>query len=128
MFYTLKLKELVLSVNLGCGDIERSQKQEVRTSVELRFKKKPTSMKSDHLEDTICYGKISNAIRHHCDSREFKLIERMGFEIYEVVSEILSELSLNQGPIELAVTVHKVHPPVDGLLGGSYFSCGDFQT
>jgi dihydroneopterin aldolase len=128
MFATLKLKDLILAVRLGCGEVERAQPQEVRVSVEFRFKKNITSIKSDNIDETVCYAKAAAAIREHCESREFKLIERLGFEIYEVMGRVLSESRSLHEPVEVAVTVHKVHPPVERLEGGSWFSYGDFQT
>lgn len=120
-FHALKLRELVLWVHLGCTSEEREKAQEVRVTVDLRFQQSPKGTFTDSLKDTICYAEISKAIQQRCQSREYQLIERMGFDIYGVVREIA-------GPaVQIGISVHKVRPPVDHLLGGTHYLCGDFQ-
>jgi len=109
-----------LAVHLGCSAEERRQTQEVRVSVQLRFQSTPAGCTSDSLEDTVCYAQLAEAILSHCRGREFQLIERLGFELYKVVRQVTGA-----GP-QISVRVHKVRPPVDNLLGGSVYCCGDF--
>ncbi|MBK7842484.1 MAG: dihydroneopterin aldolase [Bdellovibrionales bacterium] len=118
----LKIEELTLSVRLGCSKAERSKTQEVRVSVEIRFLKCPKGALTDSLNDTICYATVSEAIKRHCESREFHLVERMGYDIYGLVREIVGSTD------DLGISVHKMHPPVENLRGGVIFRCGDFVT
>jgi dihydroneopterin aldolase len=117
---SLKLEELTLAVRLGCSQAERSKAQEVRVSVEIRFLKCPKGALTDSLDDTICYATISESIKRHCESREFSLVERMGYDIYGLVREIVGSTD------DLGISVHKMHPPVENLSGGVIFRCGDF--
>lgn len=120
LFHSLRLEDLRLAVHLGCTPEERAVVQEVRIAVELRFLVAPFGTESDELSDTVCYAEISDKITRHCESREFKLIERMGFECYHLVRE------LTDREVGVAVTVHKVKPPVNNLRGGAHYRCGDF--
>ncbi len=120
LFHTLSLQELVLWVHLGCSSEEREKAQEVRVNVDFRFKEMPPGSSTDKLEDTICYAQVSNTIIDHCEKNEYKLIERMACEIYAVCKQIAGHKA------DLGVSVHKVKPPVDRLLGGSHYRCGDF--
>jgi FolB domain-containing protein len=119
-FSNLKINELRLSLKLGCSSDERANRQEVRVSVEIRFPEFPTGAKSDQLADTICYKDLTDRIRRRLESHEYHLIEKVGAEVYELIRELTGHES------QLAVLVHKVNPPIDGLLGGTSFSCGDF--
>lgn len=120
-FHALKIQDLILSVRLGCMAEERSNPQEVRITVELRFQNAPKGTQTDSLEDTVCYAKVSELIQRHCDSREFKLVERMGFEIYGLIREFA-------GPqVDVGICIHKVRPPVPRLIGGTFYRCGDFE-
>ena len=116
----MHIRDLKLLTRLGCTAEERSVPQEVRTHVELRFASAPKGAVSDDLEDTICYARISAALRQHVQDREFNLVERMAGEFYGIVKKIV------EGRAEIAVTVHKVRPPVIDLLGGVEFRIQDF--
>jgi len=119
-FNALRIEALSLSMRLGCSVEERSKPQEVRVAVELRFREAPKGAKTDSLSDTICYAKVSEAIKSHCESREYQLVERMANEVYGVVRELT-------GPgVEIGISLHKVRPPVEGIRGGTFFRCGDF--
>ena len=118
--HALQLQDLVLAVHLGCGEDERATPQEVRISIEFRFHEAPKGLMSDEISDTICYGEVSTAVRHHCERGEFKLIERLASEIYQVASRFA------KGRATVGVRLHKVHPPVEKLAGGSWYRCGDF--
>lgn len=107
-------------MGLGCSKAERSKTQEVRVSVEIRFFKCPRGALTESLDDTICYATMSESIKRHCESREFSLVERMGYEIYGLVRETVGSTA------DLGISVHKMHPPVESLRGGVIFRCGDF--
>ncbi len=119
-FHVLRIDELILAVRLGCLEEERAQPQEVRLSAEFRFHDAPRGVWSDDLKDTICYGKLSEALRQHVEAREFRLIERLAHECYVILKEFA------RGQAAAAVRIHKVKPPVEKLVGGSTYLCGDF--
>lgn len=118
--HSLRLESLSLSVHLGCLADERKDAQEVRWSVELRFPSEPKGCRSDEIADTISYADIADVLRAHCESGEFKLIERLAVEGYEKLRAIVKP------PIQMLVELHKVRPPVEDLHGGSHYRCGDF--
>lgn len=121
LFSSLRIKDLSLLVNLGVTSEERSQRQEVLVSVEIRFSSPPTGIKSDTLNQTICYSDISDKIRGYCLGREFQLIEKLGGDIYQLLRETTRNEDL------IFIQVHKVAPPVEGLRGGTIFGLGDFE-
>lgn len=119
-FHSLGLENLSLQIKLGCTKEERAFPQEVRISVEFLFDGPPKGIISDGLEDTICYAEVCKALKDHCESREFKLIERLAFEAFGAVREVV------RGRAKISLAVHKVRPPVEGLLGGTHYRCGDY--
>lgn len=120
-FHSLQIQDLSLQVSLGCTAEERAILQEVRLSVQFRFSSIPAGARTDALQDTLCYAQISALLQEHCCSREFQLIERLGFECYAILKNWLLP-----SDTQVALRVHKVRPPVPQLLGGSHFTCGDF--
>jgi len=61
-FHTLFIRDLVLHVHLGCSSEERKNPQEVRLTIDFRFKEMPPGALSDRLEETICYAEVAQAI------------------------------------------------------------------
>lgn len=110
-------------VSLGCTVDERATPQEVRVSVDLRFPTAgaPVGVQSDDLRDTVCYARICQALREHATGREFQLVEKMAGDFYAVIKTIVERRA------EIAVTVHKVNPPIERLAGGVEFRIGDFM-
>lgn len=122
MLHQLEIRSLVLGVHLGCEAEERRIQQNVAFSVAFRFRSMPEGCKTDELKDSICYAKVSEAIEETVASpREFKLIEHLAYVIFER----LKKLSGDQAAIKLQV--HKLHPPVEKLEGGSVYVMGDFE-
>lgn len=119
--HSLRMENFEVKVRLGCLADERAVPQLIRISAEFVFEEPPKACLSDELEDTICYAQVCDALKKHCESREFKLIERIGFECYGLLRE------LSRGKAKVALKVHKVKPPVESLAGGSTYSCGDFK-
>lgn len=94
--------------------------QEIRVSVEFRFAQEPPGAARDELAGTLCYAKACGLVRELCEGREFLLIEKIAVEAYARLREWA-------GPgVQVALSVHKVRPPVEGLLGGSRYRLGDF--
>ncbi len=122
-FSVLRIGDLTLNVKLGCTAEERAVPQEVRLSVEIRFPLLPSGSFSDSLDETVCYAQVSRVLKEHCETREFKLIERIGVEGYSLLKELTKHQNL-----EISLQVHKVRPPVQDLQGGSHFICGDFPA
>lgn len=119
-YHALQIRDLSLQVRLGCSAQERLDPQEIRVSVDLRFHSQPIATETDHLQDTLCYARICEAFRGHCRDREFSLIEKLANDLMKVSRDLL------KGQALVALTVHKVAPPVEGLLGGTLYRLGDF--
>lgn len=116
--HILKIRDLSLQVGLGCTKEERSRPQEVRVNVELRFVETPACVRTDDLRDAICYAKISEALALHAVEREFHLVEKMAGDFLNIVNRIV------EGRAVVQLSVHKVRPPVEGLLGGVEYTIG----
>lgn len=119
-YNSLRICDLSLQVKLGCAAEERMSAQEVRVGVELRFESAPKGAWTDSLEDTICYARISEALRAHLKEGEFSLVEKIANDLFEIVERFV------EGRAKIRLTVRKVKPPVEGLLGGVEYSIGDF--
>lgn len=117
---SLRVEGLSLWVNLGCTPEERASPQEVLINFELRFSKPLTGVRTDQLEDVICYGEIAARLRHLFAGREYALIEKMAGDAYLLLREFYAST-------KIYVEVHKLHPPVPDLRGGAKFRLGDFQ-
>jgi dihydroneopterin aldolase len=120
-FQSLRVEDYSCLVRLGCLAEERAVPQEVRFTIEFRFAEAPRGVQTDEIGDTICYAKVTTLLRDHCLSDEFKLIERLAVEAFYKLHATL------EPGVEMALKLQKVKPPVDGLLGGSIYTCGDFR-
>ena len=78
----LNLNGLRCRVRLGWEAQERVQPQWVFFDVAVRFQELPEGCISDRLEGTIGYDALSDWIRELCDSGEFRLIEKLGYQVY----------------------------------------------
>ena len=119
-FHSLCVDQFSCSVRLGCLAEERAVPQEVRFSLEFRFPDMPKGAVTDEIADTVCYAKVTSILQEHCASGEFKLIERLAVEALQKLRETVD------GQILIGLKLLKVRPPVEGLLGGSIYKCGDF--
>jgi dihydroneopterin aldolase len=119
-FQALEVRDLRYAVCLGVSEEERSCRQNICVTIRFRFSSSPTGLVSDEIRDTICYAELNSALERHLAKIEFKLIERLGGEIYLIARE------LSRGLAEVTVSVHKLQPPVKNLLGGAIYTCGDF--
>jgi dihydroneopterin aldolase len=119
--HVMKIEGLQLKAKLGCTPEERSVRQEVRVDIEFRFAQPPQGALSDDLRDTICYAKVSEALREHVSTREYNLVEKLASDFRAVIG------SMVEGRALVSVTVHKVRPPVEGLIGGVKYQIVDLE-
>ncbi len=120
MNHHMKIKDLSLQVSLGCSAEERASLQEVRVGIELRFVEAPLGTRSDDLKDTVCYARMSEALRSHIEGKQFQLVEKIAADFHKIIRGIV------EGRAQTSVTVHKVRPPVRDLLGGVEYRIADF--
>lgn len=116
----MRIRDLRLKARLGCSAEERSVPQEVRVSIEFRFSEAPRGAESDALKDTICYARVSESLVEHLRGREYSLIEKMAADFHGILKSMIEERA------EISLAVHKVRPPIEGLLGGVEYRIGDF--
>jgi len=120
--HALFIRDLSFFVHLGWSPEERRSLQEVRISIELRFRAAPRATNTDKLDDTICYDAINKALSQHFFSKEYALIEKVAADAYEVVGRLCGEQA------QVGIQALKVNPPIDTLRNGVVYSCGDFSA
>src|SRR6478752_10341491 len=64
---------------------------------------------SDHLDDTVDYSAVSEAVSRVVKSERYQLLERLATRIAEVCK-------VDERVTEVAVTVRKLHPPVRAMV------------
>ena len=119
-FHSLEVRDLRFWLPLGCTAEERAHPQEIGVTVEIRFAKAPGGVSSDELRDTVCFAALNSALARHFVGREYRLIEKIAGEVHQVAREISSGASV-------VVRIHKLKPPLENLVGGAVYTCGDFQ-
>ena len=105
---SLSLHQLSIDVSLGVSDDERSSLQQVWLDLSWEMPHLPRAADNDDINDTICYHELSVAIQAFCLSKPFKLIEHLGWSIYQFCHQQLPSNS------KISLTLYKA-PPVNGL-------------
>ncbi len=83
----MKINGLELSVNLGWPQDERKGVQIVMLDVSIHFPDLPPACLTDELADTYCYATLIQTIKNGIASRDFRLLEHLGYEIHRIISE-----------------------------------------
>lgn len=115
---SLFLNGLELPVVLGWPEEERAQKQIVVLDIQIHFPKPPLACVTDNLVDTFCYDALVNSIKLRLAHEEFRLIEHLGHDIYQICKEHLTKNVL------LGIRLTK-KPAIENLTGGVSFCYGD---
>lgn len=121
----LMVRGLRLMVHLGCGAEERRNPQPVDLDLALKFTRPPSGCESDELEDTVCYGELSERLAAYCEGKQFKLVESLAAQLFRVAKET-TNVKFRDAVLSLRVT--KLHPPVANLNGGVTFTIGDWDA
>lgn len=116
---SLFIRQLELNVNLGWTDEERSQKQTITIDIKIRFKKPPKACTTDNLADTFCYDTLIKEINNYVDPREFRLIEHLGHEVYQLAKNNVKNEAL------ISIIVNKKPAWIENLKGGASFYFGE---
>jgi dihydroneopterin aldolase len=116
---SISLNDLRLMVNLGVTAHERDVKQEINVSFKFFFKKQPGACETDDIDDTVCYHKISDAVKGYCEFGQFKLLEYMCNGLY---NKIRADIARD---IKIWIRIEKCNPPIYGLLGSTSFESTD---
>lgn len=92
--------------------------QEIQFSIEMEFPEAPKAETTDSLEHTLCYKEVCEILRSFVKGRQFHLIEKLAWESLLVLRK-------KHPFIRFRLTLHKTTPPVKGLKGGVFYTCGD---
>ncbi|MES2217473.1 MAG: dihydroneopterin aldolase [Pseudomonadota bacterium] len=112
------LRGLEFPVFLGWPDAERAQQQLVVIDINLQFQQPPQGCVSDELQDTHCYDTLTATILEKISTRQYKLLEHLGHELYQHIKAFVKEGTT------VGVRVKKL-PPIASLKGGVFFHYGD---
>ena len=107
MYCELILENISLNIKLGWLEEERAFSQQVLVQIKIRFSDIPTVCMTDNLRDGLCYSALSSDLQVFCDTRSFKLIETLGYQLYQFLKKKITELISE--PIKVFVCVTK-HP------------------
>lgn len=118
---SILLSGLELGVLLGWLPEERSREQTVVLDIQIHFRQPPLACHTDELVDTYCYDALTQLIKNHLQAREFKLIEYLSREIYDICKKHFS----NAARIDIRLTKK---PKIKNLTGGASFTYGDEET
>lgn len=113
----LTIKKFSLNINLGVSAAERKSAQPVTIDITITFPKLPAACTTDNINDTLCYHRLTDTIQEFCQNHEFKLIEHLGHQIYQLIK---SNIPKNH---QLQLTVTK-QPPLANV-GEATFFIGD---
>jgi len=117
MHYQLILTDISLDVKLGYLEEERSLPQRVLAQIKLQFMQVPLACTTDNLQDTLCYATLSCDLQKFCDSRSFKLIEALGYQLYQFLKKKITEMTSGKVNIFLCITKR---PPLAHLSRSSF--------
>ncbi len=91
----LHIEDLVIPAKIGVSEEERSKTQDISINLRLVFKSLPEACVSDNISETICYHNLCDTIREYISNKEFKLLERISREIFDLIQELDSFSSIN---------------------------------
>jgi 7,8-dihydroneopterin aldolase/epimerase/oxygenase len=84
----IRIKNLRIDAHLGVYEWEKDFSRALLFNVEIETDQE-NSMKSDELEDTIDYDKITNQIKEFTQNNHCKLIEKLTNEILHLIMQDL---------------------------------------
>ena len=114
----LSIHDLSLFAYIGSTSEERATPQEISLSIKMEFPLSPSAEITDNLEDTLCYKEVCEMLKEFIKSNPFHLIEKMAKECFAFLKNSYPSMRIR-------LTLHKKHPPIEGLKGGVEYTCGD---
>lgn len=115
----LVVRRIGLDVRLGHLDDERREAQRVECDLVLRFHRVPPAVRTDALEDTVCYDDLVACMRKVVARREFRLVEHLAGELFAALRDEVDPADA------LELRVRKVSPPVPEIGGGAEIVLSD---
>lgn len=111
---TLEINNLVLPLNIGLTEQERSVPQDININIKITFNSLPKACYSDNIDETICYERLVTLIKEFCKNNQFKLIENLTFKLHNYIQGLISDNS-----VELTISKK---PPIDSIKGNCSFT------
>ncbi|MCB0358902.1 MAG: dihydroneopterin aldolase [Bdellovibrionales bacterium] len=83
---TIYIEGLRLMVRVGCTAEERAHPQRMTAGVRVTTDVS-TAVRSDKLDDTVCYGKLADSLVRHAENGSWNLVETLGDELIQLIFE-----------------------------------------
>lgn len=93
MHTKLNIHKIEFPVTLGWSEDERREKQNIWVDFEIVFATPPIASTSDQLEDTYCYQTFSDFLYHKIEKKEYRLIEYLTHDIYQIAKNFFQNAS-----------------------------------
>lgn len=119
-FCKLIISKLMLLVRLGCRAHEKKSDQIISVTIEIQLKEIPEGIKTDQLEDTVCYSKIAKHIQRFVEGKQFNLVEKLSKDLHKCICNFL--IGEGRSAMRVKVTIHKTMPKNSAIKGGIFFT------
>ena len=117
--HMISVNRLQTHAHLGFYTGERAKPQPVEICFRMYFPQAPICANDDEA-DFIDYGQLCKVLTDYIASRDFKLVEYMGSELFR---QLRAELDRRGGEhIKLWLRLNKIAAPLPGLIGGASFT------
>jgi dihydroneopterin aldolase len=117
--HMVSVNRLQVHAHLGFYTGERAKLQPIEICFRLYFPTEPVCSREDE-GDFIDYGSLCKVLTDFIATRDFKLIEFMGAELFR---QLRADLDARGGAdIKLWLRLNKIAAPVPGLTGGASFT------
>jgi len=105
-FFVTSLYNLTVSLNLGVTHEERNKPQKIRITFKIYQSTDSECYNNDDSKKYICYAALATKVKSYCSSKEFKLLEYLGHQIYKLIK---SNIPIN---CPVYVMVEKLDPKI----------------
>ena len=116
----LKIATLDIPFHIGCYDEEKQRTTPVQLTIELKLNEL-SALKSDQLNDTVCYDQLINHLKTQCFDKTYQLIEYAGASIFETIQAFLKQKN-KEAKVRVTLTKRLNH----ALLKDSQFVLSEF--
>lgn len=123
--HRITVNRLQVPAHIGFYTGERAKPQPVEICFRLYFPQAPACTRDDEGE-FIDYGGLCKVLTDFIATREFKLVEFMGSELFRVLRTHLD--GRGAADVKLWLRLNKISAPVPGLIGGASFTVSDLPA
>ena len=92
--YILKIATLDIPFHIGCYEEEKQRTTPVQIIIELKLNE-ISALKTDQLNETVCYDQLINHLKMQCFDKTYQLIEYAGTSIFEEIKAFLKQKNKN---------------------------------